>query len=148
MIPAPRRRSHRVDVGMLSLALLSLSQAEDAETCDAKDASAGNAAGSAKSLVLPSNAGHLVISVDDLEDRVVEGEAEGPPRSRSAWCQVGDPSAFGGSRRRATEPRRASKLLRWRSGVRRRGPSPRHHADRNDGGKGLPEVGARLCGAV
>lgn len=68
--------------------LLSLSQAEDAETCDAKDASAGNAAGSAKSLVLPSNAGHLVISVDDLEDRVVEGEAEGPPRSRSAWCQV------------------------------------------------------------
>ena len=68
--------------------LLSLSQAEDAETCDAKDASAGNAAGSAKSLVLPSNAGHLVISVDDLEDRVVEGEAEGPPRSRSAWCQA------------------------------------------------------------
>ena len=88
MIPAPRRRSHRVDVGMLSLALLSLSQAEDAETCDSKDASAGNAAGSAKALVLPSNAGHLVISVDDLEDRVVEGEAEGPPRSRSAWCQV------------------------------------------------------------
>ena len=68
--------------------LLSLSQAQDSETCDAGDASAGDAADSAKSLVLGSDAGHIIISVDDLEDRVAEGEAEGPPRSRSAWCQV------------------------------------------------------------
>ena len=52
--------------------LLSLSQAQDSETCDDGDGSAGDAADSAKSLVLPSDAGHVVISVDDLEDRVAE----------------------------------------------------------------------------
>ena len=72
---------------MLAALLLSLSQAQDSETCDSDGASA-DAADSAKSLVLGSDAGHIIISVDDLEDRVAEGEAEGPPRSRSAWCQV------------------------------------------------------------